>query len=132
MKATFDTNVLIRLFVADDERHLAIASELLSQVEEIHLTLTALCETVWVMRRGYRIEDSIIADTLEEFLADERIRADWDCCAIGIAMLRAGGDFADGVIAVAGAKGGATTFATFDRDAASLLAAQDIPVTPLG
>jgi len=45
----------------------------------------------------------------------------------GLAMLDAGGDFADGVIAFDGQGGGADIFASFDRKAVKLLAAKGLP-----
>lgn len=46
----------------------------------------------------------------------------------GLGLLRAGGDFADGVIAHSGHALGADQFATFDRRAAALLEASGMPV----
>ena len=45
----------------------------------------------------------------------------------GLAMLDAGGDFADGVIAYEGRWLGAETFVSFDRKAVEMLAAQGVP-----
>jgi predicted nucleic-acid-binding protein len=42
----------------------------------------------------------------------------------GLAMLEAGGDFADGVIAYSGRWLGGETFVSFDKEAVRLLAAQ--------
>lgn len=42
----------------------------------------------------------------------------------GLALLEAGGDFADGVMAYEGAWLGGETFVSFDRQAVELLAAQ--------
>jgi predicted nucleic-acid-binding protein len=42
----------------------------------------------------------------------------------GLAMLQAGGDFADGVIAYEGSWLGAETFASFDKAAVKIMAAQ--------
>ena len=43
--------------------------------------------------------------------------------AAGLAVLEAGGDFADGVIAYEGAKLGGDTFVSFDKQAVKLLQA---------
>jgi predicted nucleic-acid-binding protein len=40
---------------------------------------------------------------------------------VGLDVLRAGGDFADGVIAYAGVSDGGEVFATFDKKAAALI-----------
>ena len=62
---------------------------------------------------------NITADTnvlLRAVLEDDRTQS-----AAAQALLRAGGDFADGVIAAQGMSLGGTTFASFDRDAVAAL-----------
>ena len=46
----------------------------------------------------------------------------------GLALLNAGGDFADGVVAYEGSWLGADTFVSFDKKAAKLMEAQGEPV----
>jgi predicted nucleic-acid-binding protein len=50
----------------------------------------------------------------------------------GLASLRAGGDFADGVIAHEGRRMGADVFVSFDRRAVALLKGLDEPAHLLG
>lgn len=128
MKVAFDTNILVRLFVADDPHQVEAARGLLREAEAIALPIVALCETVWVMRKAYRISTAEIADHLELFLADERVRYDRPLASRGIALLRLGGDFADAVIAADGRRLGADRFVTFDRQAARLLGQTEEPV----
>ena len=47
-----DTNVVVRLIVADDENQVAAALDLLSQ-EDVYVSLTVLIETEWVLRSRY-------------------------------------------------------------------------------
>jgi len=132
LRVTFDTNVLVRLAVADERAQLAAARGMLAEAELIAIPLVALCETVWTLRRVYRREVAEIADFLSSFLADDRIRTDFATVEAGLDQLRKGGDFADAVIASDGRRLGAETFATFDKAAAKLLGAGSGPVTLLG
>jgi predicted nucleic-acid-binding protein len=50
------------------------------------------------------------------------MRLDRAAVEVGLAMLHAGSDFADGVIAFAGRQMGGTVFASFDRKAIELVA----------
>ena len=61
-------------------------------------------------------------------LSDPKVVCDRDAVDAGLAMLDRGDDFADGVIAFEGRRLGGTIFATFDRKAASLIAAQGYAV----
>ena len=47
-----DTNVVVRLIVADDERQLARARAL-AECEALYVSLTVLVETDWVLRSSY-------------------------------------------------------------------------------
>lgn len=132
MNLTFDTNVLVRLFVADNPAQVAAAQHVLANAAVIALPLITLCETVWALRRIYRVPAGEIAERLAAFLSDERVRADFDIITAGLAQLRAGGDFADAVIAFDGQRLGAEQLATFDKAAAKLLKRQGVAVTLLG
>lgn len=131
MKLTFDTNILVRFFTADDDRQFARVLMLIADAQVIAVSIAALCETAWVLRAAYLISTNDIADKLESFVRDERVRYDADLTPIGIAFLRRGGDFADAVIAADGQRLGGESFATFDKRAAKLLETQDFPVTLL-
>ena len=85
------------------------------------ITLPTLCEIVWVLKTSYRRSKRDIAVALDGILAAEKIVVDRAAVEAGLNLLRAGGDFADGVIAHEGRRLGAEVFATFDRDAAARL-----------
>lgn len=129
MKVAFDTNVIVRLLVADDPGQLEQAQHWLAQASEIALPIVALCEAVWVMRRAYRIPRERLVPILQELIADERVRCDRALVAAGIAMMQRGGDFADAVIEADGRRLGAETLVTFDEQAARLLAEAGAAVT---
>jgi len=121
MKITADTNLLVRLAVNDDPQQAQMARELLNGCELVAVPLAALCEFVWVLRRGYRLSQDDAARAVRTLLNAETVTYDKLAAAQGLAVLDAGGDFADGVIAYCGWQLGADEFATFDRQAAQLV-----------
>jgi predicted nucleic-acid-binding protein len=99
----------------------------LATAEAVALTLPALCELVWVLRRGYRLTSGQIAVGLRTLLEGANVVADDIIVDAGLAHLDAGGDFADGVIAHEGARLGADEFVSFDRRAVTLVASRGEP-----
>lgn len=124
MKVTVDTNVLVRVAVPDDEKQARTASRLLKQAEVIAVTLPCLCEFVWVLRRVYRIAQEDIAMALEALLRADNVAVNRPAVEAGLAVLRGGGDFADGLIAYEGVWLGGETFVSFDKQAVSLISQQ--------
>ena len=87
MKITADTNVLVRALV---------------QAELVAVPLPVLCELVWVLRRVYRFSASDCIGAIEALLSSASVRVDRSAVGVGLQLLAAGGDFADGVIAYGG------------------------------
>jgi len=123
MKITADTNVLVRALTEDHAEQSKAAQIALSRADIVALTIPTLCELVWVLR-SYRIQPSDIAGTLRGLLNGANIVANRPAAESGLAMLDAGGDFADGVIAYEGNWLGADTFVSFDKKAVRLIEAQ--------
>jgi predicted nucleic-acid-binding protein len=123
LRITADTNVLVRAAVADDPDQARQAMDLLRAAEMVVLTLSALCEFVWVLARAYRRPAADIAAAVRRLAAAEAVQVDRPGVEAGLAMLEAGGDFADGVIAFDGRRLGGTVFSSFDRKAVELVAA---------
>lgn len=121
MKVTVDTNVLVRAMVTDDEAQMARAIELLESADMVAVSLQTLCEFVWVLRSRYKVEREDIAAAIRALLNTGNVVANRPAAKAGLALLEAGGDFADGVIAFDGAWLGAETFVSFDKRAVSLL-----------
>ena len=132
MRITVDTNILVRVAVNDDPEQASRARDLLRDAETVVLTLPALCEFVWVARRGYRRQAADVADAMRELLASTSVVVDRPAAEAGVTMLMAGGDFADGVIAFDGRRLGGEVFASFDRRTVELIAAQGREVHFLG
>jgi predicted nucleic-acid-binding protein len=124
VRITADTNILVRGAVLDDPAQAALAADLLRGAEIIAVTLPALCEFVWVLGRGYRWTASEMLGFISALLDSPSVRVDRPAVEAGLAMLAAGGDFADGVIAFDGRRLGGEVFASFDRKAVELVAAQ--------
>lgn len=128
MKITPDTNVLVRLLAKDDEAQNRTATEVLDQADGVVLTLPALCELVWVLRRGYGSAPRDIAMALRALLDRPTVIFDRAPAEAGLTALEDGGDFADAVIAHEGRRLGAEAFVSFDRAAVRRLEARGEPV----
>lgn len=124
MRITVDTNILIRAVVRDDAEQARRAERCLREATVIAVTLPCLCEFVWVLRRLYNFQLAEIAAAIRALLAVAAIETNRPAVEAGLAMLDAGGDFADGVIAQEGAWLGGETFLSFDQKAVTLLTAQ--------
>lgn len=128
MKVTADTNILVRTIMGDDPKQSPRAQAELEKADLIAVPLPALCEFVWVLAQGYRIPASEIAGAVRRLVGAANVVTDRPAVEAGLAMLDAGGDFADGVIAFEGRSLGGETFLTFDKPAAKRLQAQSVPV----
>ncbi|MFN3312144.1 MAG: type II toxin-antitoxin system VapC family toxin [Hyphomonas sp.] len=122
MRITADTNILVRAVLEDDPRQAALAQRILSEAELVAVPVSALCEFVWVLARGYGIAPRDIAGALRGLLASAHVQTDRPAVEAGLALLDAGGDFADGVIAQQGSALGGHMFVSFDKDAIKRLA----------
>jgi predicted nucleic-acid-binding protein len=79
---------------------------------------------VWVLSQGYKIPHRDIANTIRTLLKSDNVVVNRQMAEAGLALLDAGGDFADGVIAYEGRWLGADTFASFDKKAVKLIESQ--------
>lgn len=121
MRTAVDTNVLLRYLLADEPQQAEIARALIREADFLIVPLPVLCEVVWVLRQGYKLAPADIADALDILIGADNVQTSRGAVETGLAMLRAGGDFADGVIAHDAKTFGARRFATFDKKAANLL-----------
>lgn len=121
MKITADTNILVRAATLDDPVQGALAEQLMRDAEIVAIALPSLCEFCWVLDRLYKLPATGIAAAVRVLLEAENVRIDRQAVEAGLAMLEAGGDFADGVIAHEGQWLGGETFMSFDQKAVRLL-----------
>jgi predicted nucleic-acid-binding protein len=124
MKITADTNVLVRAITGDNKEQSKVAQAELANAEVVALALPALCELAWVLSQGYGIPSAEIAQTIRSLANSENVAVNRPAVDAGLALLDAGGDFADGVIAYEGRWLGAGVFLSFDKKAVKLMAAQ--------
>jgi predicted nucleic-acid-binding protein len=124
MKVAVDTNVLVRAAVCDDPEQAEIAARLLTHAKLIAVAVPCLCEFVWVLRRVYGFRPAEVAGTIRALMAAVNVELNGPAVEAGLAMLDAGGDFADGAIAYEGRWLGAETFVSFDAKAVEILRAQ--------
>lgn len=124
MKLSVDTNVLVRAVVGDDPAQAKIAAEVLTDADLIAVALPCLCEFVWILRRVYGFSSLDAARAIRALLATKNVEMNRPAVEAGLALLEAGGDFADGVIAYEGNWLGGQTFVSFDRQAVTLLTSQ--------
>jgi predicted nucleic-acid-binding protein len=124
VKIAADTNVLVRAITGDDPRQSKVAQTALANADMVALAIPVLCELVWVLSQGYRHSTAEIAAAVRRLIGSANVVVNRPAAEAGLALLEAGGDFADGVIAYEGSWLGADTFVSFDRKAVKLMANQ--------
>ena len=120
-----DTNVLVRLIVADDPAQHGAAVALVADLTPDRPGFVArevVLEFVWVLERTYRFGRTDIADAVDGLLASREIVVETaGDVATAIAAWRDGEPgFGDRLIAAAARRAGASELVTFDRKAATL------------
>ena len=107
-----DTNVVVRLVVADDEAQAARAAALFER-NGIYLCKTVLLETEWVLRFSYQLEGTAVLRALRGIVGLPQVSVeDGPAVAEALDLLGAGMDFADALHLVSSPE--AAQFATFE------------------
>jgi predicted nucleic-acid-binding protein len=120
-----DTNVIVRLLVADDEKQADAASRYLKEHcsdEPALLSDIVLVECAWVLEDLYEYSRAQIGEAIDGLLATAQLRAA-DASAVGAALQRfrsSSADFADCLLGVNNVGAGCEYTATFDRKASKL------------
>lgn len=94
----------------------------MTEASLIAISLPSLWEFVWVLRRGAKLSNADIAQSIRDLINASNVAMNRSAVEAGLTMLEAGGDFADGVIAHEGRWLGGEEFYSFDKDATTLLA----------
>jgi len=115
MKVALDTNLIIRLIVDDDPAQADQVERLLDEADELVIATITLCEVVWVLRRGYRMPATVVAQALRDIARSRSLTLDRSALEAGLAMLERGGDFADGCILLEAERAKCDRLATFDQ-----------------
>jgi len=116
-----DTNVLARAVLLDDKQQARAAVKLLKDATLIAVSLPCLCELVWILKRGAGLGRDDIVRAIETLMAAGNVVMNRPAVEAGLALFKAGGDFADGIMAHEGQWLGGETFVSFDKIAVKLL-----------
>lgn len=111
-----DTNVLVRLVTGDDTQQTNIAESWVAGGAWV--SLLALAETIWVLRRTYSFDAERLAATIELLLGEEKLSfEDEDLVTAALALFRRnpGLGFSDCLILELARKAGHLPLGTFDR-----------------
>lgn len=123
MSVIIDTNILVRAIVQDQAEEAERAMAVLA-ASEVVIPSQTFCELIWVLGRVYKLSRDELIGVVSAWSDTEGVIVDTGAVAAGLAVMKKGGDFADGVVAFEGRRLGGSVFATFDRRAARILAAE--------
>ena len=121
-----DTNVLVRYLAQDDPVQSPTATELierrLTDADPGFVSVVAMAETAWVLKRAYGLSDHEVAAAIERTLQAGvlMIEQEQDVFTAMIALRQGRGSFADALIGALGARAGCSHTVTFDREASRL------------
>jgi len=116
-----DTNVLLRLLLADDEAQYRKARQIVATasgtVGGVLLTDVVLVELVWTLRAAYRRSKDEVVAALDALLAQPAFAFDdRDLVSAALEAYRSGpADFADYLLAARNAASGVSTTYSFDK-----------------
>ena len=116
MKITADTNILLRVIILDDAGQAAVARTLRLQATVIAIPGPVLCEFAGMPKWGSVHSAGDVATAIKTIAQIDTVVTDLQTIGTGLRILRAGGDFADGAIALQGEALGGTAVASFGRD----------------
>ncbi|MCD7060458.1 PIN domain-containing protein [Pelagibacterium xiamenense] len=126
-----DTNILVRLFVADDKNQAAKARAFLSRrtVEDpAYVSVVTLIELMWVLKRGYGYKRDGQLTVLQAFLESANVVLEHEGAVRVIVEQHADTsvDLADILIAETSRMAGCTSLVTFDKPASKLVNGMDL------
>lgn len=121
-----DTNVLVRYFAQDDAVQSPLARRLMERQISASMpgfiSLVALAELVWVMRRSYKARREEVTQVVEQLLSHAHLVVqESDAVWMALDEYEQGqADFSDALIASLGLRGGCERTITFDKSAANI------------
>ncbi|HEY6420879.1 MAG TPA: type II toxin-antitoxin system VapC family toxin [Candidatus Binataceae bacterium] len=121
MKA-LDTNVLLRYLLRDDPAQARTAKSFIDRECSAEapgfINRIVLCETVWVLERGYSYSRDAVYEVLGNLLLAQQLAIeDRDEALAALREYREGADFSDSMIAAINRRLGCEYTATFDQKA---------------
>jgi predicted nucleic-acid-binding protein len=125
-----DTNILVRLIVADDLAQATAAEEVVSS--PFLLMPTVIMETVWVLTSNYRLTRPETADRLRRVMGLPTAElVSEDALFLALEQFEQGADFADMLHITLAAQASGTSFATFDHGIRKRSSSLPIPIETL-
>jgi predicted nucleic-acid-binding protein len=123
--AAADTNVLVRLLVADHPAQLRAAQRCIAERGPLYVSQVALVETIWVLAYTYRLARRDLGAVVEQILAgaDFVIERPAEVATALVSYRSSRADFADCVLLANAQAAGMLPLATFDRQLAKLTGA---------
>jgi len=120
-----DANVVVRYLTQDDPLQSPRAAKLIEGLTKANpgfISVVAMVETAWVLKRSYGFSDRQIAAAVEGLLKADTllVENEREVSVAMMALKRAQGSSADALIAALGAKAGCSATFTFDQKAARL------------
>jgi predicted nucleic-acid-binding protein len=131
VSVAIDTNVLVRLFVRDDEAQFAAAQRLVGQAaadgEPVLILFGVMLEAEWVLRSRYKLDKAAIIEAFTQLLESTGVLHE-DEQSLEDAIFRwkeySKADFTDCMLAARSSQLGRARFVTFDAGAAQLPGAE--------
>ena len=117
----FDTNVILRYLLGDEPKQSKKAKALVDRLarddDRAYISDIVLCEVVWVLARGYKLDREKIVHVLSSLLATRQLAFDsTDRLQRAIRAFENGkGDFADYMIREQARNAGCDAVMTFDK-----------------
>lgn len=117
----FDTNLVVRLMVEDDERQAKVALSILDNAveksEKVLVTDIVLSELEWVLDSAYRVPRLRLLAAIQRLAADNRfVFEDQERLTNALARYQDGtGDLSEYLLGLKSREAGASTTYTFDR-----------------
>jgi predicted nucleic-acid-binding protein len=126
-----DTNILVRYIAQDDIDQAARATRLIESLDTENrgfVSLVALVELHWVLRRAYKVSRDDTANIVRQLLgAKELLVQEPDAVRRALSRTTGEADFSDALIYELGEQEGCTHTATFDERAARMPGMQIVP-----
>ena len=122
-----DTNLLVRILTRDDPQQAAIADRFIQPGAWV--SVVAVVEAIWVLRRIYAFDPSQLADAVELILQHEHLTiqdADIVSSALDLFRTNPATGFSDCVILEMARKHGHLPLGTFDRKLGKLSGAHKL------
>jgi predicted nucleic-acid-binding protein len=113
MRKTIDTNILVRALVDQGDDQSRVAAEVFAS-ETLHIPVTVMLETEWVLRSNFQIDRSTVCDLLGSIMSLPNVVVDQrPIVGAAIAAHAEGFDFADALHLNSSTE--SESFLTFDK-----------------